>query len=760
MLKHLRVHWPARPEAVVQDRPTAGQADSWWRSAGGTLLAAGLLAGLALWGAVSGSEHLAKRHVLADAGRSSMAWADHLARHVPDLDLVFEADPPSPGAQAALDGLRGTAGLTRFVLFNPAGQPLLHSESLGRPLAAAGQSPVVDRYALKVGQGGSVPPILRRGNGRGVALVEPAGQGPQGQGGAGSERVLSLAYVPVRHGQKIIGVALIEQDQTERAAVSASSFRDAGVLAGLPLGALMLLGTAVWRRRLRHSRAAEQRLHYLARHDTLTGALNRSSFHGALVRACEAQASEARGHQAQPGGSAADPAPDPGNPPAALHRPGFAVLTIDVDGFKAVNDLLGHVAGDRMLREVAERLRATLRGGDLLARLGGDQFAVLQAAVEHSDAAGSLAQRVVEALSQPFALAGPAIPGSASVGATLYGSDGRDADNLLHSADLALQRAKAAGRGRWTFFDAALDRALRNRRELTQALRDALAAGAAQPGSQQTGLHLHYQPLFHAGLGQLTGYEALARWPHPQRGFVPSAEFVPLAEEAGLIDELGRWVLNSACQEAAGWPAPLTVAVNLSAAQFRRGLAIVDEVAQALQRSGLAAQRLELEITESLLMQDTEQVLQALHALHALGVKVAMDDFGTGFSSLAYLWRFPFDKLKIDRAFVQGLLSGDDKVVLIVRSTVGLAHALGMRVNAEGVETEAQRQVLQQLGCDELQGYLLGRPQPVTQLLHRQGAAGFSATTTPALQPPPGPAPADPTADRFAQPSADMAAAA
>ncbi len=649
-----------------------------------TLAAATALAGCALWGALAGSERLAQRHVLADAARTSQAWAEHLARHVPDIDLVFEAEPPSPGAQDALGRLRGTAGLQRFVLYDAAGRPLLHSESLGRPLGAAGDTPPqVDRDAALAGQGRPVAPALHRST--------------QGSPPTDVPRVLSLAYVPVRHGSRIIGVALIEQDQTERAAVSASSFRDAGVLAGVPLGALMLLGAAVWRRRLRHSRAAEQRLHYLARHDTLTGALNRASFHGALRRACA--------QRAAPGGDDA----------AAWAAPGFAVLTIDIDGFKAVNDLLGQVAGDRMLREVAERLRTTLRSGDLLARLGGDQFAVLQAEVEHSDAVASLAQRVVQALRQPFALAGPPVPGSASVGAALHGSDGRDPDTLLHSADLALQRAKAGGRGRWTFFDAALDRALQHRRELTQALREALSSQDAL----SRGLQLHYQPLFTATQGQLSGYEALARWTHPQRGFVPPSEFVPLAEEAGLIDELGRWVLRSACEEAAGWPAPLSVAVNLSAAQFRRGLAIVDEVSQALQDSGLAAQRLELEITESLLMQDTEQVLQALHALHALGVRVAMDDFGTGYSSLAYLWRFPFDKLKIDRAFVHGLLSGDTKVALIVRSTVGLAHALGMRVNAEGVETEDQRQALQALGCDELQGYLLGRPLPAAQLLHR-----------------------------------------
>ena len=239
---------------------------------------------------------------------------------------------------------------------------------------------------------------------------------------------------------------------------------------------------------------------------------------------------------------------------------------------------------------------------------------------------------------------------------------------------------------------------------------------------------LHFQPVFAAQGDDLVGYEALARWPHPGRGWLPPAEFIPVAEETGQIEALGRWVLHSACHEAATWPEPLSVAVNLSPAQFRREGAIVDTVRAALAASGLAPPRLELEITESLLMSHTDQVLAALHELHALGVRIAMDDFGTGYSSLAYLWRFPFGKLKIDRAFTQGL--GDDgKVDAIVHSIVSLAHSLNIRVNAEGVETEGQRLALCRHGCDELQGFLLGRPLPPDRLPHLPRQPGAAEAT-------------------------------
>jgi predicted signal transduction protein with EAL and GGDEF domain len=309
-----------------------------------------------------------------------------------------------------------------------------------------------------------------------------------------------------------------------------------------------------------------------------------------------------------------------------------------------------------------------------------------------------------------------------SVGAAVYGTDGTGREELLHRADLALYRAKSNGRGTFSFYDPDMDQQLQARRAIVRDLRQALL---------ERQLHLHFQALYESDGRTLSGYEALLRWTHPQRGPIPPAEFIPIAEESGLIEELGRWVLSRACREARRWPASLSVSVNLSAAQFKRGN-LVQTVADCLAKAGLPAHRLELEITESLLMSNTEQVVQTLHALTGMGVRIAMDDFGTGYSSLAYLWRFPFDKVKIDRAFTQNL-DQDPKVDLIVRSIVTLAHSLDIRVNAEGVETQAQLQRLQDHGCDELQGFLLGRPTPVEALNHR-GAAAAKPPTLPRAQ--------------------------
>ena len=384
------------------------------------------------------------------------------------------------------------------------------------------------------------------------------------------------------------------------------------------------------------------------------------------------------------------------------------MLAVDIDDFKGINDRHGHAAGDHLLARTAERLRGVLRGADTLARLGGDRFAVLQLGVAGSDDVKALAERILAMLSEPCDVGSGEVQVTVTIGAAILGVDGGDGETLTQHAEQALTRARSSGRGGYSFYDPGLNATLQRRRQLALDLELALAHGRLQ---------LHYQPLFRSGDGALLGYEALARWHHPVQGPISPAEFIPLAEDNGLIVALGRWVLHTACQEAARWPGDLTVAVNLSAAQFGLGEALVDEVRLALAQAGLPAARLELEITESLLMSHTNQVLQTLQALHALGLKIGMDDFGTGFSSLAYLWRFPFDKLKIDRAFTQGL-DTDTKVGVIVRAIVQMAHALGIRVNAEGVETEAQREALVRHGCDELQGFLLGRPQPVGKLAH------------------------------------------
>jgi diguanylate cyclase (GGDEF)-like protein/PAS domain S-box-containing protein len=446
-------------------------------------------------------------------------------------------------------------------------------------------------------------------------------------------------------------------------------------LVGLADGTRLLVGVITDVTRYRE---AEAHIRHLAHHDALTGLANRALFRERLGRALA----------------------------AARRRGGpVAVLCLDLDRFKPVNDTLGHPVGDALLRAVAARLLACVREGDTAARLGGDEFAVLQAGAGQPEAAGALARRLVEALSAPYEVLGHQVVVGASVGVALAPGDGRDPDELLKRADMALYRAKADGRGTFRSFEPGMDARLQARRLLELDLRKALAAGE---------LELHYQPLVDLRTGAVSALEALLRWRHPARGLVPPGEFVPLAEEIGLIVPVGGWVLRRACADAAGWPGGVRVAVNLSAAQFR-GRELVAAVVGALAAAGLAPARLELEITETVLLRDGEATLATLRELRALGVRIAMDDFGTGYSSLGYLRSFPFDKIKIDRCFVRDLGASAD-CEAIVRAVTGLGGSLGIATTAEGVETEEQLERLRAEGCDEAQGFHLGRPMPAADI--------------------------------------------
>ncbi|HJV42977.1 putative bifunctional diguanylate cyclase/phosphodiesterase [Caulobacter sp.] len=388
----------------------------------------------------------------------------------------------------------------------------------------------------------------------------------------------------------------------------------------------------------------------------------------------------------------------------------LAVHFIDLDRFKTVNDTLGHPLGDALLREAAERLRHCVREGDTVARLGGDEFAVVQTGLSGMDGATRLAGRVVEAMAAPFELHGHQVVIGASVGVSAAPSDGEDADELLKKADMALYRAKADGRGAFHFFERAMDEQLQARRALELDLRRALQDGEFE---------LFYQPLYHLDDERVTGCEALLRWRHPERGMVSPADFIPLAEEIGLIVPLGEWVLRTACAEAARWPEHVRLAVNLSPAQFRdRGL--VTTVVSALASSGLPAQRLELEITESVLLQDSAANMTMLHDLKALGVRISMDDFGTGYSSLSYLRSFPFDKIKIDQTFVRDILHDSDAMA-IIKAVLDLGSSMGVTTTAEGVETQAQLDALRGQGCAEIQGYFISRPAPAADIARMLG---------------------------------------
>jgi len=435
---------------------------------------------------------------------------------------------------------------------------------------------------------------------------------------------------------------------------------------------------------------AEARIITMARKDALTGLANRMVFGERLE---EAAARLAEGDGA-----------------------GFATLCLDLDRFKEVNDTLGHPIGDGLLRSVAERLQSCLRETDLVARLGGDEFAIVQAGTHARRDASALAKRLIAAFQQPFLLDGHTVTVGLSIGISLAPEHGTSPEKLLKSADLALYRAKATGRGCWSFFDEGMDVELRKRRALESDLKKAVGNGEFE---------LVFQPIVKLDRERIASCEALLRWRHPERGYVSPADFIPLAEETGTIGEIGEWVLHKACSEAATWPAGIGVAVNVSAAQFRNA-AVVRAVMDALAASGLPAHRLELEITESVLLNDSVTTLATLHTLKRLGVRVAMDDFGTGFSSLSYLQSFPFDKIKIDQSFVRNL-AATGNARLIVRSVVGLGRSLGMTTTAEGIETEAQLDQLRLEGCDEGQGYLFSRPVPSAAIRELVTALGRNA---------------------------------
>jgi diguanylate cyclase (GGDEF)-like protein len=417
---------------------------------------------------------------------------------------------------------------------------------------------------------------------------------------------------------------------------------------------------------------SEARIAHMARHDALTDLPNRVLFMEKM--------NEALGRLTASGTQ-------------------FSVFVFDLDLFKAVNDSLGHPIGDLLLKSVASRLGEAMSEPDTVGRLGGDEFAILQ--VVKSDAraeAAALAQRLIAAIGTPYEIEGHPVVIGISLGIAVAPDDGTESSELLKHADLALYRAKSDGRNCFRFYESQMDAALQLRRALEIDLRNALTRNEFE---------LHYQVVMSAAR-EACGAEALVRWRHPRRGLIGPDQFIPLAEEIGLIDELGEWILGEACAEAARWPANVQIAVNLSPAQFRRG-DLVDVITGTLQRSGLAAERLELEVTESVLLQKSEGNLATLHAIRGLGVSIVLDDFGTGYSSLGYLRMFPFDKIKIDRVFVQELASRADCAAIVCAIT-GLARSLSIVTTAEGVETEEQLALVRAAGCNQVQGYLFGRP--------------------------------------------------
>ena len=442
--------------------------------------------------------------------------------------------------------------------------------------------------------------------------------------------------------------------------------------------------TAVALRDLTDRKSSEARILHLAHHDALTDLPNRSLLQERLNRALAVAAQE---------GTRA------------------AILYLDLDRFKPVNDVLGHAGGDTLLAQVASRLSAEIRSADTLARVGGDEFIIVQVNAASPERVSSLAERIITRLSTPFEIAGRQVEIGVSVGIALYPDDGANSESLLRAADTAMYRVKQEGRCSFRFFDASMDAKLLDRHLLEQDLRRALERGE---------LVLFYQPLANCRTGEVDGFEALMRWRHPTRGLVSPAEFIPLAEDLGIIGQLGRWAIETACRDAVGWSTPAKVAVNVSPVQFRQST-LLCAVSDALAQTGIDPARLEIEVTEGVFIEDAGRAVSILVGLRDLGVRVSLDDFGTGYSSLNYLRLFSFDKVKIDQSFIRDL-DQNGEATKIVKAIIGLGHNLGLSITAEGVETLEQLTFLREQGSDQLQGYLLGRPMESADLSEFQTA--------------------------------------
>lgn len=420
-------------------------------------------------------------------------------------------------------------------------------------------------------------------------------------------------------------------------------------------------------------RQAEARIEHMAMHDALTGLPNRISLRAHLEQALRIIT---EGKQ-------------------------LSVMFLDLDNFKSTNDTLGHQVGDELLKIVSARLQTCMRSTDIVARLGGDEFVIVSTPLDNPSEAEALAARIRKELLKPFDLHGHEVTVDTSIGISMYPADGTEAGELLKNADLALYSAKGSGRGTHHFFENAMNARMTERRNLELELRAGFVNGEFE---------IFYQPLINLESGEVTTCEALLRWDNPKLGSVSPQTFIPIAEEIGLISRLGEWVIRAACAEAVNWPSHVTLAVNISPVQFR-SQNLVQIITHALAFTGLAPKRLEIEITEALLLEQTDATLKILNQLRSLGVRVAMDDFGTGYSSLSYLQKFPFDKIKIDQTFIRGL-SAEGEACAIVRAVTGLAGTLKMVTTAEGVETEEQRTLVTALGCTEMQGFLFSAAQP------------------------------------------------
>jgi diguanylate cyclase (GGDEF)-like protein len=581
-----------------------------------------------------------------DAENTSSAWVSMLLERNPDIYSFFSGAAPSDHTTQMLAEASHVGDTYRFEIWDATGHLVFKSERMTSFGLRDNRKRVVE--ALQSGS---------------ILNEDHAGSSPQ------NVPFFVQSFIPVRRNGAIVGVFDVYLDQSDDEVLYKRSL----FLTEIIIGALVLLasgvpGYAVYRnlRKLRDARA--QNL-YISEHDSLTGIPNRDWMNAFAKRSLEKP-----------------------------RRKPVAALMIDMDRFKDVNDSFGHAAGDKVLKMVAERLRSSIETVDAVARFGGDEFLVLQAGLYQPNGARHLANRLMQVLSEPYAVCGTQISCGASIGIAVSPPDADDFEALIACAYSALYKSKADGRHCASFFEPGMDAKDRQRRQIEMGIRRGLDEGAFQ---------LAYQPVHSLHDGALLGFEALLRWPEGWSHQSP-ADFIPVAEDSGLINPLGVWALEAACRNAAGWTNPLKVAVNISPVQFHDS-DIASIVEQALSASGLEPERLELEVTESLWIHDRDAVLGQLKRLHRLGVSISLDDFGTGYSSLSHIWRLSFDTLKIDQSFVREM-QADAKAAGIVRTITTLGKTLNLAVTAEGVETVDQATILKAIGCDRAQGYLFGPP--------------------------------------------------
>jgi diguanylate cyclase (GGDEF)-like protein len=643
---------------------------SLWRNVGVVVVVFGILVG-GTWATV----RITTNHLLyQDATSNARSWALYLAENVADLEQIASGEQPSAASMAFFESARRAGQVFRYEIFNREGYSQLISKDGMIALVELSEFSNDAVRSLQTAQ-----PVVDVREGRSPDV--PA--------------FYARAYVPVLVNGRPIAVVAAYVNQTEERNDFYRSFAIAATCLCLITALAFAVPTIAWYRRTKEKKQADRRIRFLAHHDALTGLLNR----GQLIVKLEAALAT-----------------------LSLRQTNLAVHFIDLDRFKEVNDTLGHDGGDFLLKAVAERLREITRVDDVIARLGGDEFVVLQTGISGKSQAEEFANRLASAVNAPMKFKEQDIVTTTSVGIALAPTDGAEPERLLKSADLALYKAKAGGRNCIRLFLPEMDTELQVRIELEKTIRDAVLHDRFQ---------LHYQPLFEIVGRCLIGFEALIRLPKEDGTLIPPAEFIPVAEGMRLIDKIGAWTLKQACCTAATWPEHLSVAVNLSPAQFAvDGISAI--VASALDDSGLPAHRLELEITETLLLGNSKVIMGELQALKAMGVAIVMDDFGTGYSSLSYLWRFPFDKIKIDRSFMQGLGGNSRDASTVVRTIIALARELNMRVTVEGVETAEQAAFVSKFHGDQAQGFFFGQPVPASEV----GAAILAEFRRQALKPP------------------------